>query len=59
MQCMRKGAHISQGAVRGLLAEQAEVLKMAYGVQFIVNCSGLGSIELAGDKEMFPVRGNC
>lgn len=30
---------------------------MTYGVQFIVNCSGLGSIELAGDQGMFPARG--
>jgi len=56
-ECIRKGAHIIQGSVRGLLTEQAEVLKMTYGVQFIINCSGLGSMELAGDKEMFPVRG--
>ena len=37
--------------------EQAHALKMTYGVQFIVNCSGLGSIEIAGDREMYPVRG--
>ena len=56
-QCIRKGAHLILGAIRGLLIEQAEILKMTYGVQFIVNCSGLGSVELAGDNEMFPVRG--
>ena len=54
---MRKGAHLILGAIRGLLIEQVEILKMTYGVQFIVNCSGLGSVELAGDNEMFPVRG--
>lgn len=56
-QCIRKGAHIVQGAIRGLLTEQAQALKLTYGVQFIINCSGLGSVELAGDKGMFPMRG--
>lgn len=56
-ECKRKGAHLIQGAIRGLLTEQADALKMTYGVQFIVNCSGLGSIELAGDQGMFPARG--
>ena len=46
-----------QCSIRGLLTEQVQALKLAYGVQFIVNCSGLGSIDLAGDKELFPVRG--
>lgn len=46
-----------QCSIRGLLTEQVQALRLAYGVQFIVNCSGLGSIELAGDKELFPVRG--
>ena len=56
-KCKSKGAHFIQGAIRGLLTEQADALKLTYGVQFIVNCSGLGSIELAGDKGMYPVRG--
>lgn len=30
---------------------------MTYGVQCIVNCSGLGSVEIAGDGGMYPVRG--
>ena len=59
LQCIRKGAHIIQGAIRGLLTEQAQALKLTYGVQFIINCSGLGSVELAGDKGMFPVRGKA
>ena len=59
LQCIRKGAHVVQGAIRGLLTEQAQALKLTYGVQFIINCSGLGSIELAGDKGMFPVRGTA
>ena len=46
-----------QCSIRGLLTEQVQALKLAYGVQFIVNCSGLGSIDLAGDKELFPARG--
>ncbi|XP_078362463.1 D-amino-acid oxidase-like isoform X2 [Oculina patagonica] len=57
-ECTRKGAHFIQGAIRGLLSEQADALKMTYGVEFIVNCSGLGSIELAGDQGMYPVRGS-
>lgn len=46
-----------QCSIRGLLTEQVQALKVAYGVQFIVKCSGLGSIDLAGDKELFPARG--
>ena len=57
-QCKRKGAHFIQGAIRGPLTEQGDALRMTYGVQFIVNCSGLGSIELAGDQGMFPAKGN-
>lgn len=57
VQCFRKGAQMIQCSIRGLLTEQVQALKLAYGVQFIVNCSGLGSIDLAGDKELFPARG--
>lgn len=56
-ECKRKGAHFIQGAIRGPLTEQGDALRMTYGVQFIVNCSGLGSIELAGDQGMFPAKG--
>lgn len=56
-ECIKKGGQIIQGAIRGLISEQAEALKATYGVQFIVNCSGLGSMELVADKEMFPARG--
>jgi len=56
-ECFRKGAQMIQCSIRGLLTEQVQALKLAYGVQFIVNCSGLGSIDLAGDKELFPARG--
>lgn len=56
-QCFRKGAQMIQCSIRGLLREQVQALQLTYGVQFIVNCSGLGSIDLVGDKEMFPVRG--
>lgn len=50
--------HTLYKVIRGPLTEQGDALRMTYGVQFIVNCSGLGSIELAGDQGMFPAKGN-
>lgn len=45
-----RGGHIEQRQVRSLAepATQADV---------VVNCAGLGNVELLGDHEMYPVRG--
>jgi D-amino-acid oxidase len=51
------GVKIHEGQrITGLLAPQEEELRAQYGVDVIVNCSGLGSAELA-EAAMVPLRG--
>ncbi|MTD54750.1 FAD-dependent oxidoreductase [Amycolatopsis pithecellobii] len=50
------GCVVRPGRVSGRLADQETQLREAYGATAIVNCSGLGSVELA-DDDMTPLRG--
>ena len=43
--------------LHGLLRDQAEDLKRKYKAQLILNCSGLSAKELAGDEDVYPLRG--
>lgn len=56
-QCQEKGCRFVQDEIHGLLSDQAEYLKDKYKARLIINCSGLSSIELAGDNEVYPSRG--
>ena len=58
-QTKRGGAQFVQETLKGLIKDQVDILKRRFGVQFIVNCTGLGSAELAGDKNVYPLRGEC
>ena len=55
-QVRSAGCQVSSGSIRGRLVEQQSELMARYNVGAIVNCSGLGSIELA-DEDMQPLRG--
>ncbi|MEG4406980.1 FAD-dependent oxidoreductase [Microcoleus sp. MON2_D5] len=50
------GCKIVQAKISGNLPELQEKLKNQFSVDIIVNCSGLGSTELAND-DMYPLRG--
>jgi D-amino-acid oxidase len=52
----KAGCRILNARVTGRLAEQEEALARQYGVDGIVNCTGLGAREL-GDDSVYPVRG--
>jgi len=52
----RAGCRIVKRKLSGSLREQAEALGREYGVDAIVNCTGLGARELAGEP-MHPLRG--
>ena len=56
-QCKDKGCRFVHDEIKGLLRDQAEKLKKKYKAQFIFNCSGLSAKELAGDKDVYPLRG--
>ncbi|PKJ52598.1 FAD-dependent oxidoreductase [Bacillus sp. SN10] len=53
---MKANCEIIRKKIVGNLEEQEEKLKAEYQVDMIVNCTGLGSIELT-DDEMYPLRG--
>ena len=57
-QCKNKGCRFVHDEINGLLRDQAEDLKMKYKAQLIFNCSGLSAKELAGDEDVYPLRGN-
>ncbi len=50
------GCRVIERKLEGLLREQAGSLAREYGVDAIVNCTGLGAGELAGEA-MYPLRG--
>lgn len=50
------GATVEQGRIEGVLANQEAALQARYGVDAIVNCTGLGARELAPEY-MYPLRG--
>jgi D-amino-acid oxidase len=52
----RAGCCIIERKLTGSLREQEASLARQYGVDVIVNCTGLGAGELAGDS-VYPVRG--
>lgn len=55
-QVKTSGCRIIPKKLKGSLRDQETVLKQEWGVETIVNCSGLGSAELARDP-MYPLRG--
>jgi D-amino-acid oxidase len=55
-EARKAGCRVLNARVTGLLAEQEEALARQYGVDAIVNCTGLGVRELA-DESVYPVRG--
>lgn len=50
------GIHIVQEKINGLISSQEQALLQQYRADLIVNCSGLGASELAGEA-MYPLRG--
>ena len=56
-QCKDKGCRFVHDEIKGLLRDQAEGLKRKYKAQLIFNCSGLSAKELAGDEDVYPLRG--
>ena len=57
-QCKDKGCRFVHDEIKGRLRDQAEDLKRKYKAQLIFNCSGLSAKELAGDEDVYPLRGN-
>jgi D-amino-acid oxidase len=55
-QVRSSGCEVLRGRAFGDLREREESLRNLFHVDAIVNCSGLGAMELAGD-EMYPLRG--
>ncbi|OKH52149.1 amino acid oxidase [Calothrix sp. HK-06] len=56
-QATNSGIHIIQRKISGSLLNQEQDLKAEFGTDVIINCSALGSIELAEDNTMYPIRG--
>ena len=56
-QFKNKGCRFVHDEIKGLLRDQAEELKRKYKAQLIFNCSGLNAKELAGDEDVYPLRG--
>jgi D-amino-acid oxidase len=50
------GCTVLRGRISGNLRERERYLRQLFGVDCILNCTGLGAAELAGD-EMYPLRG--
>lgn len=55
-QSVRSGCRIVQDRISGRLESTWRTLQDRYSADFIVNCAGLGSGELAGEA-MYPLRG--
>ena len=55
-EAQRAGCRFIERKLAGLLREHEESLKRQYGVDAIVNCTGLGAGELAGEP-VYPLRG--
>ncbi len=56
-RALNLGINIENRKISGNLLKQEKSLKAEFGADVIVNCSGLGSIELANDDTMYPLRG--
>jgi D-amino-acid oxidase len=55
-QVTQAGCTVVQGLIAGSLVANEAHLRDLFGTDVIVNCTGLGASELAGD-EMYPLRG--
>ena len=56
-QIRAKGGRLVTGEIKGLLKDQIDELKSTYGVDVVVNCTGMAAKELAGDDQVYPIRG--
>ncbi|MCH9728550.1 MAG: FAD-binding oxidoreductase [Actinomycetia bacterium] len=56
-QAHAAGVTITHRAVSGPLVAQEQELRAEFSAEVIVNCTGLGSVELCGDTSMDPHRG--
>ncbi|MCJ1447685.1 MAG: hypothetical protein MMC23_008196 [Stictis urceolatum] len=52
-----KGAKLVTGEVKGDVLDHEDELKKEYGVDIIVNCTGLNALETASDKNIHAGRG--
>ncbi|KAL0566717.1 hypothetical protein V5O48_015289 [Marasmius crinis-equi] len=52
-----KGAVLHTETIRGDLSSQELELRRKWGVDVIVNCTGIGSVETASDNTCYPSRG--
>ena len=52
-----KGAHFRTGTINGDLFPQEETLLNRFAADVLINCTGLSSLELAGDVSCYPLRG--
>jgi D-amino-acid oxidase len=55
-QVRTAGCRVERGRIGGSLRQNERALKHLFGADVIVNCTGLGAMELASD-EMYPLRG--
>lgn len=56
-QCREKGCRFVHDEIHGLLRDRAEYLKKKCKAQLIFNCPGINAKELAGDEDVYPLRG--
>ncbi len=56
-RALNLGIKIENRKISGNVLKQEKSLKVEFGADVIVNCTSLGSIELASDDTMYPLRG--
>jgi len=56
-EVISSGCEVRQQRMRGNLLEREDAIRREFEVDAIVNCSGLGSTELARDTDLSPHRG--
>jgi D-amino-acid oxidase len=56
-QTARAGCTLVLGHISGDLRSQQQQLRQQFAADLIVNCTGLGAYELAGDTDLCPHRG--
>ncbi|KAL0578233.1 hypothetical protein V5O48_003770 [Marasmius crinis-equi] len=52
-----KGAKMHTETIHGDLLQQEQSLRERYGVEAIVNCTGIAGAEVAADNSCYPIRG--